>query len=783
MSPPGPDDTPALDVRLLAPAVAAWAAVGTGILAGALAAVALAAGAVLAAAVVLGRHRHRAWAAGLLAVLVVVTAFALATALRSHAATTNPLTAEIGRSTSLELVLTDDPKALRGAALPGAPARVLVPTDLVSSTGHAHLGGAVVVLAPADGWAGLLPGQHVRVRGEVAAPQRHDLTVAAVRVDAAPELLGEPGAAQRTAGSLRTGLREATARTLGPDSAGLLPGLVVGDTSALSDDLVADAKVAGLTHLTAVSGTNITIVLGAVVLLVRGLGAGPRTAAVLAGLALVGFVVLARPSPSVLRAAVMGTVALLALVTGRRKQALPALSGAVLVLLAVRPALAVDAGFALSVLATGALVLLAPRWVQALRRRGVPAGVAELLTVPAAAHVVTAPVIAGLSAQLSLVAVLANLLAAPAVGVATVLGVAATVVLPVWTPGGEVLVRLAGPPVWWLVQVAHRAADVPGAVIAVPGGAAGALGMAAVTVVALVAARSPAVRGLVVAVVVGVGLVWLPTRIASPGWPATGWAMVACDVGQGDALVLATGDGAAVVVDTGPDPSAVDGCLDRLGVTQVPLLLLTHLHADHVGGLAGVLDGRTVGAVALGPLHLPADALARVQDTAAEHEVPVVDVAAGQRLQWPALTLDVLAPTRPPPARLGGDPGTQLNEFSLVLAAQTALGRVLLPGDAELGAQGDLLSSGLDLHADVLKVPHHGSRFSVPEFFDAVAPRVAVISVGQGNTYGHPSAPVLEHLAAQGVPVERTDQTGDVALLPGPDGPLVVERGDPRPPP
>ena len=307
--------------------------------------------------------------------------------------------------------------------------------------------------------------------------------------------------------------------------------------------------------------------------------------------------------------------------------------------------------------------------------------------------------------------------------------------------------------------------------------------MAAATVVALVLARSPAVRGLVVAVVVGGGLVVVPTRIITPGWPAPGWAVVACDVGQGDGLVLAVGEGSAVVVDTGPDPSVIDGCLDRLGITAVPLVILTHLHADHVGGLAGVLEGRTVGAVALGPLHLPADTLARVKDTADAGGTPLVDLAAGQRLQWPGLTLDVLAPTRTPPTRLGGDPGTQLNDFSLVLAAQTTLGRVLLPGDAELGTQRDLLSSGLDLRAAVLKVPHHGSRFSAPEFLDAVAPRVAVVSVGQGNTYGHPSGAVLGHLAARGVPVERTDQAGDVALLPGRDGPVVVERGDPRAPP
>jgi len=197
--------------------------------------------------------------------------------------------------------------------------------------------------------------------------------------------------------------------------------------------------------------TNITIVCGAMLLLGQLAGAGPRTRAVVAAVALVGFVILARPSPSVLRAAVMGAVALLALVTGRRRQALPALGAAVLLLLMVSPQLAVDAGFALSVLATAGLVLLAPGWVGAMRRRGVPPGIAELLAVPIAAHVVTAPVIAGLSSQLSVVAVLANILAAPAVGIATVLGVLATVLLPIWTPAGELVFGSRGRPSggWW----------------------------------------------------------------------------------------------------------------------------------------------------------------------------------------------------------------------------------------------------------------------------------------------------------------------------------------------
>ncbi len=777
---PGTDERPALDVRLLAPALGAWAAVAVGVLAGSVAAGALAATAAVGVVVVLVRARQHAVAAGLLATLLAVAGFAVATALHAHAVATNPVLEDRG-SQRLELVLTDDPRAL-ASSLPGAPAQVLVRAELVADASH-RVGGAVVVLAPAHGWSGLLPGQHVLARATAVPPQRADLTVATLRVRQAPDLVGEPSALQRAAGSLRTGLREAAVRTLGPDSAGLLPGLVVGDTSALPQQVLDDAKVAGLTHLTAVSGTNITIVVGAVLLLVRLAGASPRTSAVLAGLALAGFVVLARPSPSVLRAAVMGTVALLALVTGRRRQALPALCGAVLVLLALRPALAVDVGFLLSVLATGALVLLAPPWVAALRRRGVPPGVAELLAVPLAAHVATAPVIAGLSGRLSLVAVLANLLAAPVVGPATVLGVAATVVLPAWAPAGEVLVRMTGPEVWWLVRVGRWSAGLPGATVAVPGGAAGALGLAGITIAALVLTRSPRVRVVVLAAVVGASVVWLPTRILTPGWPAAGWALVMCDVGQGDALVLSLGPHRGVVIDTGPDPSAVDGCLDRLEVTEIPLVVLTHLHADHVGGLAGVLDGRSVGAVATGPLRLPPDVLDGVRELTRDHDVPLVDLAAGASLRWPELGLQVVGPTRPPPRTLGSDEGTTLNDSSLVVVARTTVGRMLLTGDVVLAAQDDLLAAGVDLRADVLKVPHHGSRFTDPAFLDAVGAPLALVSVGQGNTYGHPNAGTLDHLVEAGTTVARTDTGGDTAVLPGPDGPVVVQRGDPRPPP
>jgi len=327
-------------------------------------------------------------------------------------------------------------------------------------------GGRVLLIAPAGGWSTLLPGQRVTADGLLAPSAGADLTVAVLRVRGAPAQIGAASWWQTGAGTLRDGLRAAAA-VLPPASAGLLPGLAIGDTRGLPAEVEDDFRAAGLSHLTAVSGSNLAIVVGALLGLLRLVRADPRLAAGLGVAASVGFVVLARPSPSVLRAAVMGGVALLALALGRGRSAVPALAAAVLGLLFTDPALAADPGFALSVLATAALILIAPGWAAALRRRGVPPGVAEALAVPAAACMATAPVIAGLSGGVSLVTVVANLLAVPAVAPATVLGVVAALVSPVSPTAAQLCARLAGPAAGWLVAVADRAAAVPIALLVI----------------------------------------------------------------------------------------------------------------------------------------------------------------------------------------------------------------------------------------------------------------------------------------------------------------------------
>ncbi|MEO3779031.1 ComEC/Rec2 family competence protein [Micromonospora sp. B11E3] len=776
------------DLRLAGLAVAAWlAALACLHLTARTAAVLAAAAAALAALAsthllgLLGRPapavRRYGWIA--VAVLLGIVCGAAATAARLAVRDAPAVRALVEERSPVdaELVVRDDPRPVRGAT--GGPATLLVRAELVTLAApdgrrvSAPL--RVLVLATDPAWRGLLPGQRLTTEGRLAAPRGGDLTAAVLTVRAAPTLHGPPPWSQRGAGTLRVGLQRAC-EPLPDEQGGLLPGLVVGDTSRLAPTVEEDFRATGMTHLNAVSGSNVAIVVGAVLLLARWSRAGPWLAAGLCAVALVGFVILVRPSPSVVRAATMGAIGLAALAAGRPRAALPALAAAVAALVLVDPDLAGDPGFALSVLATAGLLLLAPAWRDGLRRRGVPPGLAEALAVPAAAQLACGPVVAGISGTVSLVAVPANLLAVPAIAPATVLGVAAAVLSPVWPAGAEFAAWLASWPAWWLVTVARYGARLPAGTLPWPGGLTGALLLAGLTVALLVAARRPVVRRLVAVVAVAVIVGTLPVRLVAGGWPPSRWVAVTCAVGQGDALVLPVAAGRAVVVDAGPDPAAVDGCLRRLGVREVSLLLFSHFHVDHTGGVAGVFRGRRVAAVRTPQWPEPAAGRDLVRGAAAAGGAELVPATAGWTHRDGAVELVVLGP--PYPLR-----GTRsdANNNSLVLLATVAGVRVLLAGDAETEEQRALLDRAPPggMRADVLKVAHHGSAYQEPAFLDAVRPRVALVPVGVGNSYGHPNPAVLARLARAGARVLRTDTDGDLAVVRHRDGLAVVTRGAP----
>ena len=615
----------------------------------------------------------------------------------------------------------------------------------------------VLVLAGAPGWRGLIPGQRVEAVGRLAPARPGQPLAAVLNVRTAPASVSRSPLAQRAAGHLRAGLRKAT-DGLPPAERGLVPGLVVGDTSRMPEDLEGDFQRAGLTHLTAVSGANLAIVTGAVLLAGRWIGVRGRALPVLAALAMLGFVVLARPQPSVLRAAVMGGIALAALATGRERRSEAALSAAVIGLVLVDPWLARSYGFVLSVLATGGLVLLAPGWAAAWAARGVPLRVAQLLAAPLAAQLVCAPVVVLLSSEVSLVAVAANVLVAPAIAPATVLGVVATVLSPLSASAAAAVAVVAGWFVAWVVFVARHAADMPWAALPWSGSPLAAAALALLTVVGIFVARWSVRRPrrlALVAVVVVAGLV--AGVVPTPGrtWPPDDWRMAVCDVGQGDALALAAGPNTAVVVDAGPDADAVDRCLRLLGVRHVPLVVLTHLHADHVAGLSGVLRGRRVGVVQVGSVADPPGELRRVRSLARRAKAEVRVGSYGERgrvggyLRW-----RLLWPRRVIHA------GSVPNNASQVLLVRTSGLRLLLLGDVEPEAQRALLSAADMPAVDVMKVAHHGSAAQEPALLSATRPRLALIPAGRDNDYGHPAPETLAGLRRVGAVVGRTDRQG-----------------------
>ncbi len=768
--PAGSGQTPAgsapLDLRLALPAAAAWltAWLGRGVAPHLL--LGLAAGTGLVSLVLL---RSRPVLAG---VLVCTAAAGLALGARSSVRTSSPLAvlAGSGSAVVLEVVVTDDPHL----AVSGTRDLVVAPVraEQVDAAGRStRLRVPVLVLSTDARWLELLPSQRVRVEGRLRPSGPRDSTAAVLSARGPPTVLARPSTVQRVAGRLRAGLRAAVA-PLPSAERGLLPGLVVGDVSRLGAQLREDFRVTGLTHLVAVSGTNVAVILGAALLLSRAVGLGLVAAPLVSALALGGFVVLARPSPSVLRAAVMGLVGLAALLSGSRRSALPSLSAAVLVLVLLDPGLAAAPGFALSVLATAGLLVLAPPWTAALRR-WVPLWVAAAVAIPAAAQVACGPVIVAISGNLGVLSVPANLLAAPAVAPATVLGVLAALVAPISLPLAQGLAWLAYLPTAWLVRVATTGAALPGSGVAWPRGTAGGALLAVLSLALLVAVARRQPRRLLAAGTSGALLCLIGLRAVGPSWPPPDWLLVACDVGQGDALALRAGPGQAVLIDAGPDARAVDHCLRRIHVLAVPLVLLTHLHADHVDGLPGVLR-RPVGQVEIGPLDLPSAQASDVRRETAAAGVPLVRAGLGEVREVGGARWQVIAPERVYQGT-SSDP----NNVSLVLRVEVAGLVLLLTGDIEPTAQTDLLATGRDLRADVLKVPHHGSSHQLPAFLAAVRPRVSLTSVGAGNTYGHPAAATLALLRAQGARSFRTDQDGAIAVA-GEAGSLRVVGTDGR---
>lgn len=624
--------------------------------------------------------------------------------LRITALQTSALTSFQGSTAKVVLQVTTDPNRVapkvRGTSF--APTSFSFIGQAMEVDSRFRLRIPVRVYASTRSVEGLLPGQKIEVSATVLASKERRVAALLI-VNSRIKVLTPPSRWAKALARIRLGLREATGTG---DAGALIPGMVIGDVSKQSVDFKNDMRRSGLTHLVAVSGANFAIVSTFVLWGMQFVFRRVNYRLIATALCLTAFISLVRPSPSVLRAAAMAAVLLFAHGSRRGRDSLPALGFAMAAVVIADPFQAQDAGFALSVLATAGLLLLSPKIKP------------QFLAPPIAAMIFCSPVIVALSGYISPMSIVANLLAAPAVTAITIVGFIAALISPFSPTAAHALIFLVKPFASWIAWVARWVAQFP--VFTLKTGLYGFL-----AVVALLAMMYfGRARVAFVLLVLIISLSWLQR------FPAGDWQVANCDVGQGDAMVINLHNHRAIVIDTGPDPALVDRCLHQLGIKEIPLLILTHIHADHVGGLAGVKKGRTVGTTWFG------------------------NINAGTHATINDIDIDVVWPDR--------GSGYSPNNSSISVILRSPDFTLFAGGDIEPPAQSELLSHIGKV--DIYKVAHHGSRFQDLGLVKELSPALAIISVGAGNSYGHPALSTISALIDVGATVLRTDIDGAVVI-------------------
>ena len=535
---------------------------------------------------------------------------------------------------------------------------------------------------------------------------------------------------------LRRGARQAIERALPPASAALLAGLLLGERTALPPEIDAAFRRAGVYHLLAVSGFNVALIAGATFATLSLARLSQRSAAAVAIVVVGAFAAVVGPQPSVLRAAIMATLVLGALLLEREASVLNALALSEIVILALRPADLHDPGFQLSFAATAGIIL-AP----------LPRGrVAGAVGVSLAAELAVLPITLAHFNQLSIIGPLANLFAVPLAAVATIVGLAGVGISALTASAGDVLVNATWPVLIVLRLLVAIAASPPWALVHLPAPSWPAVtGYVTALLLALTWWRLRGERPRPARYAGALALPMLLFALAVGAWPLVRppdgkLRVIVLDVGQGDAIVIETPHGPTLLVDAGGGGAfrldagerVVAPVLWNRGTLRLGAAVTTHDDQDHAGGM------------------------------------PVIRRLFKIGQAWSAEALRA-GPREIGGVRLTGLPGVDSaaarsrNDNALALRIDHGQVSFLLASDITAATEARLLADGIPLGASVLKVAHHGSRgSSTSAFLRAVSPRVAVISVGGRNSYGHPAPQTLARLDAAGAAVYRTDRDGAV---------------------
>jgi competence protein ComEC len=564
------------------------------------------------------------------------------------------------------------------------------------------------------------------------------------------EQVAQPGRVLGASERVRANLRTA-ARALPDPHAGIAVGIVTGDRRLLPPATERAMRDTGLTHLIVVSGAKLAIVVAGVLLVTRALQLDAVVRRPLLVAVVAWYVVVSRWEPSVLRAALMVAVLLVAGVRGQLGDARHGLAAAVLVLVLVDPGLAGSAGLLLSAGATAGVLVIAPLLQE---RSRLPGRVGALVAVTVGAQIgVAAPLIATFG-ELPVAAVPANVVAVPLVTLASIPVFAATLLGAFDPVLGVPLVRSAGPllgAVAWTAETfrgwgGHIAPHRPVTLVAATAASA-----------ALLSRRATSRRAAATVAVIALLVAGAPSLLGTR--PPPGLTLTAIDVGQGDAFLVES-PRARVLVDGGPGDTAARW-LRSNGRRRIDLVIATHAHADHVAGLPHVLARVRTAALWLPEVGIDRPVADEVLEAADANEVPVHHPVAGETAEVGDLRIEVLGPPPGQPYRWSS---SELNDASIVTRVVWRDRAVLLTGDIEEAAQRTLLGDGVDLRAGAFTVPHHGAGTSLTAFLDLPGASIAVISAGEGNPHGHPHPETIATLEDAGIIVRRTDTEGTVSI-------------------
>ncbi|HLV26984.1 MAG TPA: DNA internalization-related competence protein ComEC/Rec2 [Gemmatimonadales bacterium] len=615
-------------------------------------------------------------------------------------------------------------------------------------------------LSVQEGAAGA--GDVVRVSGDPSVVRRWGRT--AFRMDGA---VIEPAGRAELLPRLRASAHDMIVRRFGPD-APLVLALVAAEGQAVDRETRNRYADAGLVHILSVSGLHVAVIGAAIQLLAAVAGMRPRPALATGAIAAAVYVVLIGAPPAAVRSAGMLSMSVAGRLFQRPTSPWTGLGVGGAVPLLIEPRLISHPGWQLSVSGMVGLVLAATvrrRWLSG-RLDGISLTIAESILASTAATLTTAPLVAWHFGRISLAGLLSNLFAAPIIGILQPTLFLALLLDPVPMLAAFVA-DAARPLLRGMDAIATYAAAAPGAAFDMQPSLAAAV-ITCVLIAALIAAVQATFpgRALVVAVASMAALVWLP-QLPRLGFGTAFAELHVLDVGQGDAIAVRTPAGRWVLVDAGASwPGGDEGrrtvvpYLSRKG-GRIEAFVLTHPDADHVGGAAAVLDRLRPDEFWDGAYVAPGTPYREALRVAQERGISWRRVSAGDSLLLDGVLFKVLSPD---PAWLAENPGS--NDASVVLLVQFGAVRFLLVGDAEAAQESWLVRrDSAALRADVLKVGHHGSKTSTgARFLNAVNPRLAVVSVGAGNRFGHPAPEVVSRLTMRGIPLWRTDRLGPIVL-------------------